>query len=124
MSADDEIDVSASGARTLSAEEYFEWRRVAIGRAHRLRSRYALAVFVGLATAMAGVVRSVGATLRRMSQARADRQAIARLHSLDDGALKDIGLRRSEIESVVHGHGTDTTRLRVSRGLEARAKAA
>jgi uncharacterized protein YjiS (DUF1127 family) len=34
---------------------------------------------------------------------RAERSAIAVMYALDDRALKDIGLDRSEIESVVHG---------------------
>jgi uncharacterized protein YjiS (DUF1127 family) len=34
---------------------------------------------------------------------RAARATLAVLHALDDRTLKDIGLHRTEIESVVHG---------------------
>lgn len=119
MSTDDEIDFSVLDMRTLDPDAYDEMRRMVIGRAHRLRSQYALALFVGLFAAGAGVARSGRAMLNRVRKARADRQAIARLHLLDDGALKDIGIRRSEIESVVHGHGADETRTRRDRQLAA-----
>jgi uncharacterized protein YjiS (DUF1127 family) len=112
MSTDDEIDYLTLDTRALAADAYAEMRRNAIRRAHRLRSKYLLATLVGLFTAIAAAARSARAMLRRVRKARSDRQAIARLHSLDDGALKDIGIRRSEIESVVHGHGADETRMR------------
>jgi uncharacterized protein YjiS (DUF1127 family) len=43
---------------------------------------------------------------------RSRRAAIAQLHALDDRNLQDIGISRSEIESVVHWAGNDVTRLR------------
>lgn len=41
---------------------------------------------------------------------RAEHATIAILHGLDDRALKDIGLDRSEIESVVYGAEGRATR--------------
>ena len=40
------------------------------------------------------------------------RAAIARLHELDDRALRDIGLARSQIEAAVHGFMTAPDRMR------------
>ncbi|MEY9626253.1 DUF1127 domain-containing protein [Sinorhizobium fredii] len=42
------------------------------------------------------------------------RAAIARLRELDDEALKDIGLARSEIEAVAYGLMTAPNRERIS----------
>jgi uncharacterized protein YjiS (DUF1127 family) len=42
---------------------------------------------------------------------RKRRRQIAELRSLGPGALKDIGIDRSEISSIVHGAGRDTSRI-------------
>jgi uncharacterized protein YjiS (DUF1127 family) len=47
---------------------------------------------------------------------RAEHATIAILHSLDDRALKDIGLDRSEIESVVYGDHQGRGRRQRSTG--------
>jgi len=42
------------------------------------------------------------------------RTAIATLRELDDRALRDIGVARSQIEAAVHGHITLPDRVRMS----------
>jgi uncharacterized protein YjiS (DUF1127 family) len=41
------------------------------------------------------------------------RTAVATLHELDDRALRDIGLSRSQIEAAVHGFVTLSDRARM-----------
>jgi uncharacterized protein YjiS (DUF1127 family) len=43
---------------------------------------------------------------------RKRRRQIAELRSLGPGALKDIGIDPSEISSIVHGAGRDTSRIK------------
>ena len=50
--------------------------------------------------------------LEAFRKGRSRRAAIAQLHALEDRLLHDIGISRSEIESVVHFAGRDPTRLR------------
>lgn len=47
--------------------------------------------------------RIFGVCLDRIVHYYADRAAIAHLHELEDAALSDIGISRSEIEAAVHG---------------------
>jgi uncharacterized protein YjiS (DUF1127 family) len=56
------------------------------------------------------VIAVVGKWWRAFAQWRERTAAIRELHALDDRSLKDIGINRSEIESVVYGR--DETRLR------------
>jgi uncharacterized protein YjiS (DUF1127 family) len=58
-----------------------------------------------------GGVRRLGAAAwRRYSERRRRRLAAARLYAMDDRMLKDIGLRRGEIDFVVSG-AQDPTRI-------------
>ncbi|MGI9381579.1 MAG: DUF1127 domain-containing protein [Methyloligellaceae bacterium] len=57
----------------------------------------------------------VHGVLRVWSQIRKREADIANLRTLSDHTLKDIGLHRSEITSVVYGRGQDLSRRR--RGL-------
>ncbi len=56
-----------------------------------------------------GLLASYAALFR---QWRSRRTAIAELHGMEDRQLQDIGISRSEIESVVYFGGRDPTRLR------------
>jgi uncharacterized protein YjiS (DUF1127 family) len=65
-------------------------------------------------------MRRLGASLRilnanweRIARYFVHRAAMASLYELDDGALRDIGLVRSEIEAAVHGVMTASTRARL-----------
>ena len=54
----------------------------------------------------------IESTVEAFRKWRNRRSAIAQLHGLEDRDLRDIGISRSEIESVVHFGGHDPTRLR------------
>lgn len=56
-----------------------------------------------------GLFASYAAQFRKWRKRRA---AIGQLHALEDRLLADIGIGRSEIESVVYWAGRDPTRLR------------
>jgi uncharacterized protein YjiS (DUF1127 family) len=58
------------------------------------------------------MVRIVEQFLAAQIERRKRRRQIAELRSLGPGALKDLGMDRSEITSVVHGAGRDTSRIR------------
>lgn len=56
---------------------------------------------------LSGWVKALAVSYQRSMQRRA---SVAALRSLDDHLLKDIGLDRSEIVSMVYGNGTDMSR--------------
>ncbi len=60
------------------------------------------------------MVRTTGTVMatavERLGRLHHKRRAIAHLRSLPNHALKDIGIDRSEIASVVHGLGRDLSR--------------
>ena len=114
MLARNDPDFPIPDGRMLSPEERDRLTRQIIARAELERAKAIRALFHTLflawprqlALAMLRAV-AAGWTAYRIWQTR--RRAVAELRSLDDRHLKDIGLRRGEIESVIYG--TDETRL-------------
>src|SRR5262245_37259715 len=100
--------------RQLSADEWERLRQRVMWSARHQRAR-AMSEFAGrilssLGTAAIRLAAGVAASARRWRRAYAvwqvRRQAVAELSALDDRALKDFGLHRSEIESVVYGRNS------------------
>ena len=56
---------------------------------------------------------TVTASWKRIRRHFARRAAVAHLRELDDEALRDIGLVRSQIEAAVHGFMTTPNRARM-----------
>jgi uncharacterized protein YjiS (DUF1127 family) len=99
----------------LTPEEWGRARQRIIGRAQAARARalrdLAAAVLRPLQTLATAVAATAAGTWWRAYALRRERNAAVReLRALDDRALKDIGINRSEIEWVVDGR--DDTRLR------------
>jgi uncharacterized protein YjiS (DUF1127 family) len=84
-------------------------RRAEVARAQALRGLVG-AVLRGLHTAPWAVAATAGKWWRAYALRRERNAAVRELRALDDRALKDIGINRSEIEWVVDGE--DATRLR------------
>jgi uncharacterized protein YjiS (DUF1127 family) len=116
---------SAFDFNNLSSEQRERTRRQIIAQAKAARAQMwrdlFAAVLYGLRTAavsaaaltrtVAGaVIAAAGKWWRAYALRRERRAAVHELHKLDDRALKDIGINRSEIEWVVYGQ--DATRLR------------
>lgn len=100
----------------FGSADWAEARQEAIQRAHRMRSQMAADLlhrfFGALSHAIVFTVQSGAWAFARWNTRRQDRAAIAHLNRLDDCALSDIGIRRSEIESIVRARGRDETRVR------------
>ena len=116
MARDDEFSFTRLDWRELSPQQWSELRRNAIRRAELLRQQSNREIMRKLTgSVLNGIVRVVYAlsdALAWLKAAADERTAIARLQKLDDRALKDIGMDRSEIASVVRANGGDNTRIR------------
>jgi uncharacterized protein YjiS (DUF1127 family) len=113
MLARNDPDFPFPDGRMLSPEERDHLTRQIIARAEVERAKAIYALFRTLFLAWPkqfalAALRAFAAgwAAYRIWQTR--RRAVAELRSLDDRHLKDIGLRRGEIESVIYG--TDETR--------------
>ena len=96
----------------LTHDQWERRRQQIIRRAEAARALRGLvgAVLRGLRTAAWAVFAAAGNRWRAYLRRRERNAAVRELHGLDDRALKDIGINRSEIEWVVDGE--DATRLR------------
>jgi uncharacterized protein YjiS (DUF1127 family) len=123
MTSCDEIEFGIFDGRKLTAEEWESFKRCAQdARAQAMRELLG-GVLASLRQAVLGgshIIRACGlwaaaAVVKRWhahALRRERRAAIRQLRALDDRMLRDIGLGRSEIESVIH----DPERL-MTRGL-------
>ena len=117
----DDIDFAKFDAQKLTPEQWGRLQRGLLRRAHAARAQAlrdlpggVVRVFRAAASGGRDVVRTLAgraaATARRCWDAylirRERRAAIRELGALDDRSLKDLGLHRSEIESVVYNSPT------------------
>lgn len=120
MHASDDFYFLRFEHRPLTPEQWDRLKQDARQRAQQERARALREMLAGvpklaLVAARGGwamgrmVVRRAGKWSSAYAIWRARRRAIKELGGLDDRALKDIGLHRSEIESVVYG--PDSSRL-------------
>ena len=116
MASDDELGFTALDWRELTPQQWNELRRNAIRRAELLRQESNRALARKLAGSVlngaARVLYALSDALAWLKAAADQRTAVTRLQKLDDRPLNDIGMDRSEIESVVRAHGGDKTRVR------------
>jgi uncharacterized protein YjiS (DUF1127 family) len=100
--------------KSLTSDQWQRTRQQIIRRADAARAQalrdLGNAVLRGLQTAAWAGAAAAGKWWRAYAAWRERIAAVRELRALDDRTLKDIGVNRSEIESVVGGQ--DTTRLR------------
>jgi len=95
-------------------------KRSAIRSAKQARAQFLRSLFIGIATALQAAAIGGRNMVRNRWHAysgwRERRRSIRELRALDDRSLKDIGLHRSEIESVIYDwkHATEE-RVAVAR---------
>ena len=106
-------DENAFHYNGLPQDEWERARQRIIARAQAARARalreLARAVLRPIATLAAAAAATAGKWWRAYALRRERNAAVRELRALDDRTLKDIGIYRSEIESVVDGQ--DDTRL-------------
>jgi uncharacterized protein YjiS (DUF1127 family) len=103
MRPNDEIDISSIDWRRLTPAEQARLRARIIERAQAARIEAWCDALIGALS----LGRRIGAALLAAWRDAANwlerKRAIRQLHALDDRALRDIGLDRSEIDAAVEG---------------------
>jgi len=94
----------------LPPDEWERARQRIIGRAQAARARAVRELARAVLRPVATLAATAGKWWRAYALRRERNAAVRELRALDDRTLKDIGIYRSEIESVVDGQ--DDTRLR------------
>jgi uncharacterized protein YjiS (DUF1127 family) len=93
--------------RPLTPEQWDRLKRSAVRRARESRAQLLRSLFVAILTpvrsAAERAVAAAGRRWRAYATWRERRRAVKELSGLEDRMLKDMGLHRSEIESVVYG---------------------
>ena len=106
MCANGDIDFAAFDGRKLTAERWDRLKQDVLRRAHAARAQALRAVADGIRATgleLAAGARDVFRSWWKAYALRRERRAAVRdLSALDDRSLRDIGLGRSEIESVVY----------------------
>src|SRR5712691_7288550 len=120
MGANDEIDLVVSDGRKLTPEQWDRLKQHVLRQAQVARAQALRDVADGIrATGLelaAGARDIVRSWWKAYALRRERRAAIRALSALDDRSLRDIGLGRSEIESVVYDPERVTARtLAVAR---------
>jgi uncharacterized protein YjiS (DUF1127 family) len=120
-----EPDLTEIDYHSLTTERWEQLHRDILLRAQTARGQALRHLFVGVLTLLRAGGRAAASAMRVPAEriasllgrwwhayvSRRERKAAVReLHGLDDRALRDIGISRSEIESVVYCR--DETRLR------------
>lgn len=109
--------------RAMSPEQKIAFRERIVRHAHWERSELIRSMTAQMFAALGrAAAAGISALARRLGQWRADyakrlanREAVARLMELDETTLRDIGVRRSEIESIVRYREGDVTRRQRDR---------
>jgi len=106
MCDNDELYFLRFEHRPLTPDQWQRLERYALWRAQVERGKTLRRAFAGIAAAGRAVGRAarrlVGGSLSAYVNWRVRRAAVSEISGLDDRVLKDIGVHRSEIESLVY----------------------
>ena len=108
--SDGNDDLATIDPRTMSPEEWTAFKNGAICRARLGRSQALAALIRHSASAFGVAAGWAGKAWTDYASWRLARSDFAALSALDDGALKDIGIARTEIESLVRKPNDPTRR--------------